>query len=78
MGSRDDLPSSHSRAALRREAAVILRADNFTNSQCVPSEEDGVLTRAIVLWAATIEQRIHDPLTIRRDQPFTFRNGGLL
>jgi len=65
-------------AAIRREAAFIILAHNHTNGQCVPSDEDRLLTRALVLAAETVDLRIHDHLIVGGDQVFSFRGEGLL
>ena len=45
---------------------------------CSPSEQDKVITRAIVLAAETIGLRVVDHLVASAEEAFSFRQAGLL
>lgn len=65
-------------AALRRGAFAIVLAHNHPNGVATPTEQDKVLTRAIILAAETIGVRVIDHLIVSSDQVFSFRKAGLL
>lgn len=65
-------------AALRRGAAAIVLPLNHPNGQARPSEQDKLLTRAIVLAADTVSLRVLDHLVVTADATFSFRKAGLL
>lgn len=65
-------------AALRRRASALVMAHNHPNGEARPSEADRLVTRAIVLAAATVEIRVHDHLIVGRDRTFSFRADGIL
>jgi len=65
-------------AALRRGAAVIVLAHNHPNGDVKPSEQDKLLTRALVLAAETVHLRVFDHLIISLDDVFSFRREGLM
>ena len=65
-------------AALKRQAAALVLAHNHPNGNVQPSEQDKVLTRAIVLAAETISLRVVDHLVVSSDETFSFRQAGLL
>ena len=65
-------------AALRRNAAVLVFANNHPNGHVQPSEQDKVLTRALVLAATTVEIKVLDHLIVSPDKVFSFRREGLL
>jgi DNA repair protein RadC len=65
-------------AALRRGAAALTLAHNHPNGDVTPSEADKLLTRALVLAAATVEVKILDHLIVSSDRTFSFRKEGLL
>jgi len=65
-------------AALRRGAFGVVLAHNHPNGKVTPSEQDKVLTRAIVLAAETVNLRIIDHLIVSAEQTFSFRKAGLL
>jgi DNA repair protein RadC len=65
-------------SALRRGAAALVLAHNHPNGQVTPSEQDKVLTRAIVLAAETVGVKILDHLIISATESFSFRKAGLL
>lgn len=65
-------------AALRRGAYGLVLAHNHPNGSVTPSEQDKLLTRAIVLAGETVGVRIIDHLIVSADQTFSFRKAGLL
>jgi len=65
-------------AALRRGAAALALAHNHPNGRVAPSEQDKVLTRAIVLAAETVGVKILDHLIVSASDCFSFRKEGLL
>jgi DNA repair protein RadC len=65
-------------SVLRRNAAVIVLAHNHPNGNIQPSEQDKLLTRAIVLAAATVQIKVLDHLIVSPDAMFSFRKEGLL
>lgn len=65
-------------SALRRGAAALVLAHNHTNGHVQPSEQDKVLTRAIVLAAQTVGVKIFDHLIVSASESFSFRKAGLL
>jgi len=65
-------------AAIRRQAAAVIIAHNHPNRRPGPSEEDRLITRAIVLAAAALEIRIHDHLIVGGEDVFSFREAGLI
>ncbi len=66
------------KSALRREAAAVVLAHNHPNGDVQPSEQDKLVTRAIVLAAETVELRIIDHLVVSQQETFSFRDAGLL
>lgn len=65
-------------AALRRNAACIVFAHNHPNGNVQPSDQDKVLTRALVLAAQTVQIKVLDHLIVSADRVFSFRQEGLL
>lgn len=65
-------------AALRRNAAALVFAHNHPNGHVQPSEQDKVLTRALVLAATTVQIKVLDHLIVSPDKVFSFRREGLL
>jgi DNA repair protein RadC len=65
-------------AALRRNAAALVFAHNHPNGKVEPTEQDKLLTRALVLAAATIQIKVIDHLVVSTDNVFSFRQAGLL
>jgi DNA repair protein RadC len=65
-------------AALKRKAAALVFAHNHPNGDVQPTEQDKVLTRALVLAATTVHIKVHDHLIVSTDQVFSFRKEGLL
>jgi DNA repair protein RadC len=65
-------------AALRREAAALVLAHNHPNGDLRPSDQDKLLTRALVLATETVQIRIFDHLIVSADGVFSFRKAGLL
>jgi len=64
--------------ALRRGAAALVLAHNHPNGNVQPSEQDKLLTRALVLAAEAVQVKILDHLIVSADEVFSFRNAGLL
>jgi DNA repair protein RadC len=65
-------------AALKRGAAALVLAHNHPNGNVTPSDQDKVLTRAIVLAADTVHLRVVDHLIVSAQETFSFRKAGLL
>ena len=65
-------------AAVRRKAAAIVCAHNHPNGLVQPSEQDKLLTRALVLAAATVQIKVHDHLIVTSDDYFSFRKARML
>lgn len=65
-------------AALRRNAACLVFAHNHPNGNVQPSDQDKVLTRALVLAAQTVQIKVLDHLVVSADRVFSFRQEGLL
>jgi len=65
-------------SALRRGAAALVLAHNHPNGNVGPSEQDKLLTRALVLAAETVGVKIVDHLIVSPDDSFSFRKAGLL
>jgi DNA repair protein RadC len=65
-------------AALRRSAAALVFAHNHANGNVQPTEQDKVLTRALVLAATTIQIKVLDHLIVSTNQVYSFRREGLL
>lgn len=65
-------------SALRRGAAALVLAHNHPNRQVTPSEQDKVLTRAIVMAAETVGLKIVDHMIVSAAESFSFRKAGLL
>ena len=64
--------------ALRRGAAALVLAHNHPNGNVQPSEQDKLLTRALVLAAEAVQLRIVDHLIVSSSDVFSFRKAGLL
>jgi DNA repair protein RadC len=65
-------------AALRRGAFALVLAHNHPNGSVSPTEQDKVLTRAIVLAAETVDIHVVDHLIVSVQETFSFRKAGLL
>lgn len=65
-------------AALRRGAFGLVLAHNHPNGKVTPTEQDKVLTRAIVLAAEAVSVRVVDHLIVSAEETFSFRKAGLL
>jgi len=65
-------------SALRREAAGLVLAHNHPNQNVEPTEQDKLLTRAIVLAAEAVSLKIVDHLVVAVDDVFSFKKAGLL
>lgn len=64
--------------ALRRGAAALVLAHNHPNGNVQPSEQDKLMTRALVLAAEAIQLKIVDHLIVSTSDVFSFRKAGLL
>jgi DNA repair protein RadC len=71
-------PRRVAEAALRRNAAALVFAHNHPNGSAQPSEQDKVLTWALVLSAQTLQIEVLDHLIVSPDNTFSFRKEGLL
>ena len=65
-------------SALKRGAAAIVLAHNHPNGSTTPSEEDKLLTRAIVLASETISLKVFDHIIVSTQETFSFQKEGLL
>lgn len=65
-------------SALKRGAAALVLAHNHPNGNTRPSEQDKLLTRAIVLAAETVSVRVVDHFIVSAEESFSFRKAGLL
>lgn len=65
-------------SALRKGAAALVLAHNHPNGCVDPSEQDKILTRAVVLAAETARLKIVDHLIMSVDAVLSFRKAGLL
>ncbi len=65
-------------SAIRRNAAVIIVAHNHPNGDGTPSEQDKLITRALVLACDTVNIKVMDHLIVTSDDVFSFRKAGLL
>ncbi len=65
-------------AALRKKAAVLAFTHNHPNGDVRPTEQDKVLTRALVLAATTLQIKVLDHVIVSKDTVFSFRQEGLL
>jgi DNA repair protein RadC len=63
---------------LRRGAAAIVLAHNHPNGDVKPSEQDKLLTRALVMAAETMQLKILDHLIVSLNESFSFKKAGLL
>jgi DNA repair protein RadC len=64
--------------ALRKGAAGVVVAHNHPSGNVQPSDQDKVVTRSLVLAAATLQVKLLDHLIVSRDEVFSFRAEGLL
>jgi DNA repair protein RadC len=65
-------------AAIRHGAFGLVLAHNHPNGEVTPSDQDKILTRAIVLAAEAVDLRVVDHLIVSAEQTFSFRKAGLL
>jgi DNA repair protein RadC len=65
-------------AAIRHGAFGFVLAHNHPNGEVTPSDQDKILTRAIVLAAEAVDLRVVDHLIVSAEQTFSFRKAGLL
>jgi len=71
-------PRKVAEAALRHKAAALVFAHNHPNGEVQPTEQDKVLTRALVLAVNTLQIKVLDHLVVSADKVFSFRKEGLL
>lgn len=62
----------------RQIAGRLVFVHNHPNGQAQPSEQDKLLTRALVLDAETVQLKVLDHLIVTREDVFCFRWEGLL
>jgi DNA repair protein RadC len=65
-------------SALRHGAAALVLAHNHPNGNLQPSDQDKLLTRALVLAAEAVQVRILDHFIVSPAEVFSFRQAGLL
>jgi DNA repair protein RadC len=65
-------------ASVKRQAAGLVFAHNHPNGNTAPSEQDKLLTRALVLAAETLQIKVIDHLIVSKDEIFSFSREGLL
>ena len=65
-------------AALKRNAAAVVFAHNHPNGDVRATEQDRVLTRALVLAATTVGIKVYDHYIASTDAVFSFKEEGLL
>lgn len=65
-------------AALRNKASGLIFVHNHPNGDVSPTEQDKVLTRSLVLAAATVQIATLDHLIVSGDAVFSFRQEGLI
>ena len=71
-------PRNVMQAALRRNSAAVVFAHNHTNGDPTPSQQDEMVTRALVLAGETLDVKVLDHLIVGRDAVFSFADAGLL
>lgn len=65
-------------AALRKGASALVFAHNHPSGDVTPSEQDKVITEALVLAATTLNIQVLDHLIVSSDKVFSFRKESLL
>ncbi|MCX6842044.1 MAG: DNA repair protein RadC [candidate division WOR-3 bacterium] len=65
-------------AALKRKASSVVFAHNHPDGNAQPSEQDKLVTRALVLALETVQINVLDHLIVTADKVFSFRKAGLL
>ncbi len=65
-------------AALRRSSAVIVLAHNHPSGRARPSEEDRVLTDALIQAAEPLQIHVLDHIIVAGDSAFSFKREGML
>jgi len=65
-------------AYLHRDATALVCAHNHLNGDVRTSEQDKVLTRALILAANTVQLKLLDHLIISPDKVFSFRKESLM
>jgi len=63
---------------LRKGAAALVFAHNHPGGDVTPSEQDKLITEALVLAATTLNIEVLDHLIVSADEVFSFRKEGLL
>lgn len=64
--------------SLRRRAYAIVLAHNHPNGEVNPTEQDKLLTLAIITAADAIGLRVHDHIIVSQNQYCSFRDSGLI
>jgi len=65
-------------AAVSRHAAALVFSHNHPNESAEPSEQDKLLTDALILAAQSLEIKVVDHLIVTKENVFSFRKEGLL
>jgi DNA repair protein RadC len=65
-------------SALRRGAHGLVLAHNHPNGSVTPSEQDKLITRAVVLAGEAVGVRVIDHVVVSASDSFSFREAGLL
>ena len=65
-------------SALRRNTTAVILAHNHPNGTLIPTPEDKLITRALVLAGETVSVKVLDHLIVSADDTFSFKAAGLL
>jgi DNA repair protein RadC len=65
-------------SALKRGAAALILAHNHPNGNVQPTEQDKLVTRAIVMASETVHIKVFDHVIVSQDESFSFKRAGLL
>lgn len=65
-------------AALRHSSAVIVLAHNHPSGRALPSDEDRMLTNALIQAAEPLQIQILDHIIVAGDSAFSFKREGML
>ncbi|MBI4641151.1 MAG: DNA repair protein RadC [Candidatus Tectomicrobia bacterium] len=71
-------PRTVMQKALQKNAAALIFAHNHPNEDVTPSEQDKILTRALVLASETLQIKVLDHLIVSKDIVFSFRKERLI
>ncbi len=71
-------PRRVAEGALRREAAAVVLAHNHPAGKALPSDDDRLITRAVVLACEAIQVEVFDHLIVSPGEVFSFKGAGLL